>query len=132
MLRRRRRASLASKTRAPRAAETSAMRQTPRGSPPSVWLRILTDMKSTVIVMLVGALAGIVAASFIVPPMLSWYTSPGGLPQGAAIPAVVQIPEVIRYATSRLMWGQAIGAGIGALLGLIVSRMFRRKPAPIG
>ena len=89
-------------------------------------------MRSTVIVMLVGALAGIAAASFIVPPMLSWYTSPGGLPQGAAIPAVVQIPEVIRYATSRLMWGQAIGGGAGALLGLIISRMFRRKPRPIG
>lgn len=89
-------------------------------------------MKSTVIVMLIGALIGIVAASLIVPPMLSWYTSPGGLPQGAAIPAVVQIPEVIRYATSRLMWGQAIGGGIGALSGLIVSLMFRRKPQQIG
>ena len=90
------------------------------------------DMKSTVIVMLTGALIGIVIASLIVPPMLSWYTSPGGLPQGAAIPAVVQIPEVIRYATSRLMWGQAIGGGLGALMGLIVSRMFRRTPKQIG
>jgi hypothetical protein len=89
-------------------------------------------MKSTAIVMLIGALAGIAAASFVVPPMLSWYTSPGGLPQGAAIPAVVQIPEVIRYATSRLMWGQALGAAAGALLGLIVSRMFRRKPEHLG
>lgn len=82
--------------------------------------------------MLTGALIGIVIASLIVPPMLSWYTSPGGLPQGAAIPAVVQIPEVIRYATSRLMWGQAIGGGLGALMGLIVSRMFRRTPKQIG
>lgn len=89
-------------------------------------------MKSTLIVMLIGALAGIAVSSLIVPPMLSWYTSPGGLPQGAAIPAVVQIPEVIRYATSRLMWGQAIGAGVGALMGLIVSRMFRRTPKQMG
>jgi hypothetical protein len=46
--------------------------------------------------MLAGSRIGIVAASFIVPPALAWYTSPGDLPQGAQIQAVVQIPEVIR------------------------------------
>jgi len=61
-----------------------------------------------------------VIASFVVPPALAWYTSPGGLPQGAQIQAVVQIPEVIRYATSRLIRGQLIGAGIGATVGLAV------------
>src|SRR5689334_22532935 len=50
-------------------------------------------MKTTVILMLVGALIGVIAASFIVPPALAWYTAPGGLPQGAQIQAVVQIPE---------------------------------------
>jgi hypothetical protein len=75
-------------------------------------------MKNAVIVMLVSAIAGIVAASFIVPPLLGWYTAPGGLPQGAQVQAVVQIPEVIRYATSRLLLGQAIGAGVGGVLGL--------------
>ncbi len=77
--------------------------------------------------MLVGAMLGIVAASFLVPPMLSWYTSPGGLPQGAQIQAVVQIPEVVRYVTSRLLTGQAIGAGIGAVLGLMAAYMSRTK-----
>jgi len=71
-------------------------------------------VKTTVILALVGALLGVVIASFVVPPALAWYTSPGGLPQGAQIQAVVQIPEVIRYATSRLIRGQMIGAGIGA------------------
>ena len=80
-------------------------------------------MKTTVIFMLAGALLGIVAASFIVPPAVAWYTSPGGLPQGAQIQAVVQIPEVIRYATSRLITGQLIGAVIGAALGLAVGVM---------
>jgi hypothetical protein len=75
-------------------------------------------VKTIVIFMLSGALLGIVAASFIVPPAVAWYTSPGGLPQGAQIQAVVQIPEVIRYATSRLLTGQLIGAAIGAALGL--------------
>ena len=77
-------------------------------------------MKTTVILSLVGALLGVVIASFVVPPALAWYTSPGGLPQGAQIQAVVQIPEVIRYATSRLIRGQLIGAGIGATVGLAV------------
>lgn len=86
-------------------------------------------MKNTLLLMLVGAFLGAIAASFIVPPMISWYTSPGGLPQGAAIPAVVQIPEVIRYATSRLLWGQTIGGTIGAVGGLVIGVSTRRRPA---
>ena len=85
-------------------------------------------MKTTLILALVGALLGAVIASFVVPPALAWYTSPGGLPQGAQIQAVVQIPEVIRYATSRLIRGQMIGAGIGAMVGLAVG-IFMGIPA---
>lgn len=87
-------------------------------------------MKNALILMLAGALLGVSAASFLVPPMLSWYTSPGGLPQGSQVQAVVQIPEVIRYATSRLLWGQTIGGGIGAAFGLLVSFLLRRKRQP--
>jgi len=88
-------------------------------------------MKNALLLMLTGAVLGAIAASFIVPPMLSWYTAPGGLPQGASIQAVVQIPEVIRYATTRLLWGQTIGGGIGAMLGLLLSIMSgRRTPVP--
>jgi hypothetical protein len=87
-------------------------------------------MKNAAILMLSGAIVGASAASFIVPPMLSWYTEPGGLPKGAAVQAVVQIPEVVRYVTSRLLWGQAAGAAIGAIAGLILSFSFRRKPKP--
>jgi hypothetical protein len=76
-------------------------------------------MKTTLI-MLVGAITGAVIASFVVPPALSWYTTPGGLPGGAQVQAVVQIPEVIRYATTSLIRGQLIGAGVGAALGLVV------------
>ena len=74
-------------------------------------------MKTTLLA-LVGAFIGAVVASYVVPPTLAWYTSPGGLPQGAAIQAVVQIPEVIRYATSTLIRGQLIGSAIGGALGL--------------
>jgi hypothetical protein len=77
-------------------------------------------MKTVLIFLLLGALLGVAAASFVVPPALSWYTAPGGLPQGAQIQAVVQIPEVIRYATTKLINGQMIGGGIGAVAGLLL------------
>lgn len=82
-------------------------------------------MKLTLILILAGALIGAVVASFVVPPALAWYTSPGGLPQGAEVQAVVQIPEVIRYATSHLIRGQLIGAAIGAAIGLILGASMR-------
>ena len=75
-------------------------------------------VKTTIILVLAGALAGIAVASFVVPPALSWYTTPGGLPQGAQIQALVEIPEVIRYATGRLIRAQVIGAVAGAVIGL--------------
>ena len=88
-------------------------------------------MKTTVIFVLLGALAGIAVASLVVPPALSWYSTPGGLPKGAQIQALVEIPEVIRYTTSKLIRGQMIGAGIGSMvglvLGIIVGRSGRRR-----
>ena len=84
-------------------------------------------MKNAVILALTGAILGIVAASFIVPPLLGWYTAPGGVPQGAQVQAVVQIPEVIRYATSKLLLGQALGAAIGAVIGLAIFFVWRNR-----
>jgi len=77
-------------------------------------------MKTTTILVLAGALLGAAVASLVVPPAMAWYTSPGGLPQGAQVQAIVQIPEVIRYATTHLIRGQMIGGAIGAALGLIL------------
>jgi hypothetical protein len=88
-------------------------------------------MKTTLVLMLAGALIGVIAASLIVPPALAWYTAPGGLPQGAQIQAVVQIPEVIRYATTKLLNGQLIGAGIGAAVGLIAGLFVSMRPRPV-
>jgi len=78
----------------------------------------------TVVFVLAGALVGAAIASWVVPPALAWYTSPGGLPRGAEIQAVVQISEVIRYTTSRLIRAQLIGAAIGAVLGLVAGILF--------
>ena len=86
-------------------------------------------MKNALLLILSGALLGIAAASFVVPPLISWYTSPGGLPKGAEIQAVVKIPEVVRYVSSRILIGQAIGGSIGAALGAAVYVMRRKSPA---
>jgi len=77
-------------------------------------------MKTTVILMLVGAIVGAAIASFVVPPALSWYASPGGIPGGAQVQAVVQIPQVMHFAISSLIRWQLIGGGIGAAAGLVL------------
>ena len=77
-------------------------------------------MKSVIIWILAGALLGVAAASVIVPPMLSWYNEPGYLSQGSQPTAVVNLPQVVRYSTSRLIRGQAIGGGIGAVLFFVL------------
>ena len=87
-------------------------------------------MKTVLIWVLSGALFGVVVASYVVPPALSWYTAPGGLPKGAQIQAIVEIPEVIRYATGRLMRGQLMGGGIGAVAGLVMGIVLGRKRRP--
>jgi|SRR5689334_14138071 len=84
-------------------------------------------MKTVVIFVLVGTLLGVAVASYIVPPTLAWYSTPGGLPAGAQIQALVQIGDVIRYTTGKLIRGQMIGGGIGALLGLAGGILFVRR-----
>ena len=94
--------------------------------------------KTILIFVLTGGLLGGLIASVIVPPALTWYITPGGLPEGAQIQALVQIPEVIRYATGKLMRAQAIGVGIGAVGGLVAGILFVRRnqftppPVPAG
>jgi len=90
-------------------------------------------MKGILIWVLLGALFGIVAASFIVPPMLTWYNEAGFLSQGNQAAAVVNLPEVVRYSTTRLIRWQAIGGLTGAVvffvLGLAVGGRRRRSAA---
>jgi hypothetical protein len=72
----------------------------------------------TLVLMLGGALVGIAIASYVVPPALSWYAEPAGLPRGATVQAIVNIPDVIHYATGKLITGQIIGACVGGAVGL--------------
>ena len=50
-------------------------------------------MKGILIWVFVGALLGIVAASFIVPPMLSWYNEAGYLAKNGQPAAMVNLPR---------------------------------------
>jgi len=89
-------------------------------------------MKTHVIFLLLGALLGAAVASLIVPPGLSWYASPGGMPKDAEMQVIVKVPAIIHFATSKLIMGQAIGAGIGAVVCFGFSLFFaakRKKPA---
>ena len=88
---------------------------------------------------LLGALLGVAAASVVVPPMLSWYNEAGYLSKGNQAAAMVSLPDVVRYSTTRLIRGQAIGGAIGAIvffaLGLAFGGRSRRRarlapPAP--
>lgn len=80
--------------------------------------------------MMIGAIFGTVAASLIVPPMLSWYNEPGAIAPGKPIETLCNVPELIRYTSSRLLRGQLIGAGVGALVFLFPGvRSSRRRAA---
>jgi gas vesicle protein len=95
-------------------------------------------MKTILIFVLLGAVLGAAAASIIVPPTLSWYNEAGFLSQSgqaSQVQALVNIPQVIRYATSRLIRGQLIGAAVGAVaflvIGILAASRGRGRVAPI-
>ena len=73
-------------------------------------------VRTVLVFVLVGAVLGAVAASFIVPPVLSWYNEPGAVAPGRQVETICNLPEMIRYTSSRLLRGQLIGAALGALL----------------
>ncbi len=79
-----------------------------------------------VLYMMVGAFAGAVVASLVVPPILTWYNEPGAINAGK-VETICNIPEMVRYVSSRLLRGQLIGTGIGAILFLIVG-VARTRP----
>ena len=85
------------------------------------------------IFVLLGAILGAVAASFVAPPLLGWYNEPGFLSKTGQVQALVNLPQIIRYTTDRLLKAQAVGAGLGAftflVLGLYASSRSRRRVA---
>jgi hypothetical protein len=83
--------------------------------------------------MLIGAVVGAVVASFIVPPVLAWYNEPGQISPNKPVETLCNLPDLIRYTSKRLLWGQLIGAAMGALIflfpGMAVARRRRESTA---
>ena len=86
----------------------------------------MSAVRSALVWAMVGAIVGTVVASFVVPPMLSWYNEPGSISPGQQVQTLCNLPELIRYTSSRLIRGQLIGAGVGALLFLLLGIMLGR------
>jgi hypothetical protein len=76
---------------------------------------------------LAGALLGAVVASVVVPPVLSWYNATGAIAPGKPVETLCNVPELIRYATRRLILGQVAGAGVGAAAGLALGAAWARR-----
>jgi hypothetical protein len=87
----------------------------------------MNGIKSVLVFMLVGALVGAVVASFVVPPWLAWYNEPGAITPGKQVETLCNLPELIRYTSARLLRGQLIGAGVGALVFLFPGIMWARR-----
>lgn len=91
--------------------------------------------KTVIIFVLLGAILGAVAASFVAPPVLGWYNEAGFLSQSGNVQALVNLPQVIKYTSVRLLKAQAIGAGLGAftflVLGLASAGKSRRRRATV-
>jgi hypothetical protein len=88
----------------------------------------VSAVKSALVWSMVGAILGAVVASFIVPPMLSWYNEPGAISQGGQqVQTLCNLPELIRYTSARLLRGQLIGAGVGGVLFLLLGIMLGRR-----
>lgn len=91
-------------------------------------------VKTVVIFVLLGAILGAVAASFVAPPALGWYNETGFLSQNGQVQALVNLPQIIKYTCDRLLKAQAIGGGLGAftflVLGLASAGRSRRRRAP--
>jgi len=84
-------------------------------------------VRTVLLTMLLGAILGLVVASFVVPPVLAWYNAPGAIStSGKQVETLCNLPDLIRYTSKRLLLGQAIGAFLGAVAfffpGLALSR----------
>jgi hypothetical protein len=71
--------------------------------------------------MVTGALIGIVLATWLGPRVLTWWFTP---PAGVML---TNASEAVRWGMDRLVHAQLISLLIGAILGLIVGVLLRRK-----
>lgn len=86
----------------------------------------MSIFKKLLVFALIGALVGDIAAMVIAPGMLAWYETPGD--NGALCNCLV----TVRSTTAHFVRAQAIGAGVGMaiflLIGVFVVRGRRHHP----
>jgi hypothetical protein len=93
----------------------------------------MNSLKTVLVFMMMGALLGVIVASLIVPPILSWYNEPGAIAPGRTVETLCNLPDLIRYTSARLIRGQLIGAIAGALLFVVPGVMTaRRRTVQVG
>jgi hypothetical protein len=76
---------------------------------------------------LVGFLLGVVVASIVVPPVLTWYNEPGKISPGKQVESVCNLPDVIRYATGHLIRGQLLGGTLGGVVFFVIGLAVERR-----
>ena len=87
----------------------------------------MNSLKTVLVFMMMGALLGVIVAALIVPPILSWYNEPGAIAPGRPVETLCNLPELIRYTSTRIIRGQLIGALVGALLFMVPGVMTARR-----
>lgn len=92
----------------------------------------MATLKTLLTFMLVGALLGLLGASWVGPSFLAWNNT-----ADLATTTQCNLPEVVERVTARLLYYQAVGAAVGAVaflaLGAVVVRrraVARRTPGP--
>lgn len=87
----------------------------------------MSIFKKLLVFALIGALVGDIAAMVIAPSMLAWYETPGDTS------ALCNCLVTVRSTTAHFVRAQAIGAGVGLVIllviGIFVVRGRRHHPA---
>jgi uncharacterized protein (DUF2062 family) len=74
--------------------------------------------------MCAGALVGVILTTWLAPSVFVWwFTPPAGLTM------TFDAPKAIQWGMNRLVHAQMISIVVGAILGLVVGVLFRRRSA---
>jgi hypothetical protein len=80
-------------------------------------------LKSLLLQICMGMALGTLVADVTAPGILTWYNIPGG---GQAL---CNCADLVRSTANSLVNAHLIGAGVGAVVCLILGLLLRRKPA---
>ncbi|MBI5507973.1 MAG: hypothetical protein HY903_04360 [Deltaproteobacteria bacterium] len=83
---------------------------------------MLAAVKRYAIFAFAGGLCGALVASLVAPRLITWYVTPGGPSQ-----ALCNCPELAHLVVTELLQAQGIGAGVGALLAIVLAAVLGRR-----